>query len=304
MSQNYNINMKKFNGTDYDGLLPLAYNALNSQQLDGKTFNEIQNLFTYLYSGQYTGTGTYGRSNPNSITFPFEPVIFIVPQGSGIISPEILNIKRLTNNYVAYNWSVNSRRTIYWKISQDGKTISWYSTDYQDGQLNSSNAIYYYAAIGGYDMGGKIPVGATFAITSSESWRVPDTGRYMLELYGMGGRGYLNGAMEGAQGGASCQHYDSIALTKGDIQQIVIGDSTNTATKFGTYSVNNAGTGAVNQGGVGTGNRGKNGIWSTISEATGKAYGTGELSSTYGWGGSQYDTSGGPGAVYLKYLGT
>jgi hypothetical protein len=33
--------MKKFNGTDYDGLLPLAYNALNSQQLGGKTYDEI-----------------------------------------------------------------------------------------------------------------------------------------------------------------------------------------------------------------------------------------------------------------------
>lgn len=37
----YNVNMKKFNGTDYDNLLPLAYNALNSQQLVGKTFDEI-----------------------------------------------------------------------------------------------------------------------------------------------------------------------------------------------------------------------------------------------------------------------
>lgn len=67
--------MKKFNGTDYDGLLPLAYNALNSQQLDGKTFDEIQNLFTSvdlkMYSGQYTGTGSYGSDNPVFITFPF-----------------------------------------------------------------------------------------------------------------------------------------------------------------------------------------------------------------------------------------
>ena len=58
--------MKKFNGTDYDNLLPLAYNALNSQQLDGRTFDEIYNLFTstdlYLYTGQYTGTGTYGEN--------------------------------------------------------------------------------------------------------------------------------------------------------------------------------------------------------------------------------------------------
>ena len=37
--------MKKFNGTDYDGLLPLAYNALNSDNsalLGGKSFEDIQ----------------------------------------------------------------------------------------------------------------------------------------------------------------------------------------------------------------------------------------------------------------------
>lgn len=146
-------------------------------------------------------------------------------------------------------------------------------------------------------------MGATFTITSSGSWKVPATGRWMLELYGMGGKGYLHGKMQGAQGGASCQHYESITLNKGDIQQIIIGNNSNSATKFGTYSVNNAGNGAVNQGGAGSGNRGKSGIWSTAGGATGKVYGTGELSSTYGWGGGQNDTSGGPGAVYLKYLG-
>ena len=44
--------MKKFNGTDYDGLLPLAYNALNSENsalLEGKSFDEV-----YQYSKQYT----------------------------------------------------------------------------------------------------------------------------------------------------------------------------------------------------------------------------------------------------------
>lgn len=33
--------MKKFNGTDYDGLLPLAYNALNSDLLGGQSLAEV-----------------------------------------------------------------------------------------------------------------------------------------------------------------------------------------------------------------------------------------------------------------------
>ena len=83
MSQNYNINMKKSNGTDYDGLLPLAYNALNSQQLDGKTFNEIQNLFdqsianfSFFSWGTYIGSGKASSQNPNSLHFPFDPKFF------------------------------------------------------------------------------------------------------------------------------------------------------------------------------------------------------------------------------------
>ena len=78
MSQNYNINMKKFNGTDYDNLLPLAYNALNSQQLDGKTFNEIQTLFSHIAIGSYIGTGTYGQNNPTIINCGFKPKLIII----------------------------------------------------------------------------------------------------------------------------------------------------------------------------------------------------------------------------------
>lgn len=86
--------MKKFNGTDYDSLLPLAYNALNSQQLDGKTFNEIQNLFSYIASGSYVGTGTYGQNNPTTINCGFKP------KGIFIAQEEVLYPK---NVYVSKN---------------------------------------------------------------------------------------------------------------------------------------------------------------------------------------------------------
>lgn len=310
----YNVNMKQWNGTSFDNVLPLAYNA---KQLGGTTLSElktwVQDNNLLLFTGQYVGTGVI--PNPDAggsaiqITFPFEPILFFAPNARvDATSGPSLNIPILTsvlNSQTAVNIPIPAFTTSqYFRISEDRKTIYITATsgNYDSRYLNSINDIYYFAAIGGYDMGGKIPVGATFTITSNESWRVPATGRWMLELYGMGGRGY-DDTLDGAQGGASCQLYESITLNKGDTQQIVIGNNSNSATKFGTYSVNNAGNGAVNQGGVGTGNRGKNGIWSTTSGATGKVYGTGELSSTYGWGGGQYDTSGGPGAVYLKYLG-
>lgn len=182
------------------------------------------------------------------------------------------------------------------------KKIQWYTNSSNNpayAQANRSGVIYYYAAIGGYNMGGELSVGSTFIITSNQNWEVPATGRWMLELYGMGGKGWgIFGASDGSSGGASCQHYDSITLTKGNIQPIIIGDSENTSTKFGTYSVNNGGNATQRAGGQGAGNRGKDGVYPAQSST----YGTGELSKKYGYGGSQ-NNSNGPGAVYLKYLG-
>lgn len=74
--------MKKFNGTDYDGLLPLAYNALNSNLLNGKSYEDIISNDLFLYTGQYRGNGLYRESNPNSITFPFVPILIVAPNFS------------------------------------------------------------------------------------------------------------------------------------------------------------------------------------------------------------------------------
>ena len=159
--------MKKFNGTDYDGLLPLAYNALNSQQLDGKTFNEIQNLFTstdlYLYTGQYTGTGTSGASNPVTIVLPFEPIICFLPiynSGSQFFCRKNYNQNswygyvQLANMFTT-NYSGDSYRNVIRK-QDNRKKIQWYtnnSTNAAVNQANENGVVYYYAAIGGYDMG-------------------------------------------------------------------------------------------------------------------------------------------------------
>ena len=76
----YNVNMKQWNGTSFDNVLPLAYNA---KQLGGQSLAEVkqwvQDNGLLLYTGQYTGTGTYGASHPTSVTFPFKPVLFFFP---------------------------------------------------------------------------------------------------------------------------------------------------------------------------------------------------------------------------------
>ena len=293
----YNVNMKQWNGTSFDNVLPLAYNA---KQLEGQSLAEVkqwvQDNGLLLYTGQYTGTGTYGSSNPTSITFPFKPIILIGPISLKVDGRAINIVAPMQTSYKQHYWFPYQE---YLKISADGKTISWYNTSSTRDQFNDSGYIYYFAAIGGYDMGGKIPVGATFTITSNESWIVPDTGRYMLELYGMGGNGFGTQNF-GATGGSSCQHYDSISLTKGSIQQVVIGDSSNSATKFGSYSVNNGGNASSNAGGLGSGNYGTNG---TTGSDLPVNLSNGALSERYGYGGNWSFGSAAPGAVYIKYLG-
>ena len=327
----YNVNMKQWNGTSFDNVLPLAYNA---KQLGGTTLAElktwVQDNNLLLYTGQYTGTGTYGASNPVSIQFPFEPKLFIFPISAHDNYPASspLDTSFLTTSYKQVGRVLYARSsaaygtTLMARFSDSSrKKLQIYSTGNADNQSNHSGEIYYYAAIGGFDMGGM----TEWVIDSSGSWTVPRTGRYMLELYG-GGGGVSNadGIMEGraVQGGSSCQRYDSISLTAGDSIPITIGvrgtykfDSTArdaTGTSFGTYSVDGGGTGdgGTATGGSGSGNLGTSGRVINYSATNRFNNNNGTFGSLYGvggWGGRSSFSSGGKsgtnGAVYLKYLG-
>lgn len=142
----YNVNMKQWNGTSFDNVLPLAYNA---KQLEGHSLAEVEQLAqdngVMLYSGQYTGTGRYGVSHPTSVTFPFEPVLFFFPSESKTLFANALS----TNDKSIY---LGNGVYVYVKKSADGKTISWYSNESAINQYNSAGETYHYAAIGGYDM--------------------------------------------------------------------------------------------------------------------------------------------------------
>ena len=297
----YNVNMKQWNGTSFDNVLPLAYNA---KQLGGQSLAEVkqwvQDNGLLLYSGQYTGTGTYGKNNPTSVTFPFEPVLFFFPSEF-----KTFFANALSTNYK--NINVGSGTYIYIRKSADGKTISWYATESEGRQYNVAGETYYYVAIGGYDMGGQ----TEWTITQSGTWTVPRTGRYMLELYGGGG---LPARSSGYQGGSSCQHYDSISLTAGQRISVtvgaagevpMIGDITSGGnTTFGSYTVAHGGNGTSSAGGAASGNLGTAGAY--FSGKTNN-YGKGVLSQKYGYGVNMMPkdnfVKGSAGAVYLEYLG-
>ena len=311
----YNVNMKQWNGTSFDNVLPLAYNA---KQLGGQSLAEVkqwvQDNGLLLYTGQYVGTGVYGEKNPTSVTFPFEPVLFFMPTyNSGLVNT--IRCNYLSTNYKDFNILADSR-TVKGKIkkSADGRTITWYSNDSELSQQNGYGYIYYFAAIGGHD------IGATeFIITESRNFIVPRTGRYMIELYGGGGGTPRSVGNSGYTGGSSCQHYDSVSLTAGTSFNVTIGKAgvssvslnevtDGSSTTFGSYSVAGGGKATTSAAGSGAGNYGKSGIHVSGSNKT-RTTNDGAFGSTYGVGSGGGGGSGGTavpatsGAVYLKSLG-
>lgn len=305
----YNVNMKQWNGTSFDNVLPLAYDA---KQLGGQSLAEVKQWVydngLLLYTGQYTGTGTYGQRNPISLTFPFEPVLFFMPSPVGG-NVNTIRCDYLTESYQECILAGYGRDTVKVNMSKsvDGRTISWYASD-ASSQQNENEKFYYFAAIGGHNMGGP----TEWVITSSGSYTVPKTGRYMLELYGGGGGTPRALSSNGYTGGSSCQHYDSVSLNAGNTIQVVIGAAGKSSsgatsggsTSFGSYTVLGGGAASDSAAGGAAGNYGKSGVRVSRNSNV-QTYNDGVFGTMYGVGSSNSSNANGAtaGAVYLKYLG-
>lgn len=89
----------------------------------------------------YVGTGTYGQSNPNSLTFDF------VPKAVFLFSADTYN-----KCFVAYGdttgFVFDSDATTVLHVSWNGKNISWFNTDNDLRQHNVSGYKYRAIAIG------------------------------------------------------------------------------------------------------------------------------------------------------------
>ena len=89
----------------------------------------------------YVGTGTYGSSNPNSLTFDF------VPKAVFLFSPETHKKCFVaygdTSGY-PYDDNPNGELVVSW----DKKKMSWFQYDSANNQLNLSNYKYRAIAIG------------------------------------------------------------------------------------------------------------------------------------------------------------
>ena len=117
---------------------------------------QIGEGMTKIETGSYVGTGTYGSSNPNSLTFGFAPklvALVIIGDGEerypGPKATDIIPVMSFKNDdvyrYGGLDDPNQSRGKT--KLSIDGKTITWYSTS-DNYQCNGKDYVYYYLAIG------------------------------------------------------------------------------------------------------------------------------------------------------------
>lgn len=101
-----------------------------------------------IETGSYTGTGTYGASNPNSLTFDFTPkAVFIFGT----------KVSNNTGASMMYFWGADSFTLIdsgYSGVQVSGmvsvsrNTMSWYDTNGAYFQCNESGLTYNYLALG------------------------------------------------------------------------------------------------------------------------------------------------------------
>lgn len=85
----YNVNMKQWNGTSFDNVLPLAYLAKDASKLEGKTYAEIlaaANQYADNYKfviGVYNGKAPLGNEGQyQKITLGFKPKYLIITIGA------------------------------------------------------------------------------------------------------------------------------------------------------------------------------------------------------------------------------
>lgn len=131
-----------------------------SEAYDATTKSYVDNLIAGAARVQvvsYVGTGTYGSSNPNSLTFDFVPKVAMMLyrfNGSDINNSAIYSrffpLTTLTTSYkdVYFAQLTSNGNNGRMKISEDRKTVSWFNTHGAYYQENESGMTYVVAAIG------------------------------------------------------------------------------------------------------------------------------------------------------------
>lgn len=105
-----------------------------------------------VVSGTYVGTGAFGSSSKNTLTFKILPkVVFIFHTSGGSSTPINLSaflIMPFVSNANAPVIGPATGHTVSVASTQSNKKITWYSRDDAISQMNAENWTYTYVAIG------------------------------------------------------------------------------------------------------------------------------------------------------------
>lgn len=103
-----------------------------------------------IATGSYTGTGTYGADNPCSLTFNFSPTLVIVScwrAASSMTNRSVVGIFVRDDHGMRITQNTNyASRILYAAWAET--SLSWYSVDGEDDQLNYDGTTYHYIALG------------------------------------------------------------------------------------------------------------------------------------------------------------
>ena len=100
---------------------------------------------TTIVTGSYVGTGTYGASNQNSLTFDFVPKLVLI---MGVSSNGYVGRWVYGSSGMFIDWTMGEISGTVNMVTLSNKTLTWYNTSYADRQMNSSDTEYCYVAIG------------------------------------------------------------------------------------------------------------------------------------------------------------
>ena len=93
--------------------------------------------------GTYTGTGKYGRENPNKLTFSGDPLCVIIKGSIG--SAPTLGIQAMRGWNTAYTGSADPSTVCH--LTWGEHSLSWYNSQSSSDQFNTSDSVYPYIAL-------------------------------------------------------------------------------------------------------------------------------------------------------------
>ena len=148
------LNASGLSTTDCFGIADVSAGDAKKLQLGQLTTYLINNLgAARIQTGSYVGTGTYGSSNPCSLTFGFSPQLFILfgkPNKNSDYANMNIAIKGASNLGFIFSSGSNpitaeSKRITY---TWGSKTLNWYAEWSEDAQMNGAGVTYNWLAAG------------------------------------------------------------------------------------------------------------------------------------------------------------